>query len=1017
MVNLTHEELKETKAGVLPPASLEALKLMRQEMCSTSTSYDFKLQPSQRFLRRILSPDSPTRNLLMVHGTGAGKTCTAIQIAEEYIIRPEFQDKRVFVLANPSIQQNFKDQIFDISRVKIDEDGLLLSKQCTGRRYLDIIQRAQNEPLRLSDKTTQARVMNIASKVINEFYEFQGYQEFANIIERQKLVSKNSNIDAWIHETFDNRLIIVDEAHNLRETSENESSKLVAIAIEQIIRTANNITLVLLTATPMYDTYDELLYYFNLFLWNDRKQDLKKGIKTSDIFTETGDFKEGKEAIFRGWCQEYVSYVKGENPFTFPFRLPPPDDVLAAPRTKDITGKEISSPRKYLKLTGAIMSRMQSEAVKNLTVKATMDPRLLCVYPKDGSFRETFQDYRGEGYVYRDSMPKFLAPSSIAEHSAKFSLITKIIEKSKGISFVYSNLVESGALLFAMCLEEHGYEPAIGNRMLVETSGEIVRGTKGKYVLFTSETSDADIKRAIVRLRSPANREGADIKVVIASPKVSEGVDFRFVRQVHVLDPWFNMSRIEQVIGRGMRTCSHAELPFEEQNTTVYLHVCRYAESDRETLDEYIYRVYVESKAERIAKVKRIVMESAMDCPLQSTINSLPKDWRKGLRIPQIRSQDGAKIELTLQEMSAPTFENEIDEFVCRVTESEQDPDHQRPLTSILDVKDEILDKLLKLFVKKSIWLKNDLYTHPMMKEYTSDVLTFTIQNAIKNGFQIKDKKGRIGFIEAKKNVFAFTSGPNQTMFERVIGEPVEKFIKLTTPVPVTSEEDTVIAEPVNIETKRDAYEFPEFIKTRFNDTIKSWFIVDNVLTPEEKIQHLLSVNWTDPPVYAKPLLITKDDGKKLFVLGSNKIYNEEKEIITPIGKDADAYRKWLNEHKTQFIEQKENIFASMKENTIIFNIDDKSADIKRAARSKNIGGRSCTNFKESVLNAFAQWLNGENFPEEVKTKKDRCLYLDLLLREAVLSNKPNLFWITPEEYSIFDENENRADLIKRLKD
>jgi hypothetical protein len=47
----------------------------------------------------------------MVHGTGVGKTCTAIQIAEEYIIRPEFQDKRVFVLANPSIQENFKSQM------------------------------------------------------------------------------------------------------------------------------------------------------------------------------------------------------------------------------------------------------------------------------------------------------------------------------------------------------------------------------------------------------------------------------------------------------------------------------------------------------------------------------------------------------------------------------------------------------------------------------------------------------------------------------------------------------------------------------------------------------------------------------------------------------------------------------------------------------------------------------------------------------------------------------------------
>ena len=116
MPNVSREELVETKAQKLPEtASLESLKQMREEMCSTTTARDFKLQPNQRFIRRILSPDSPTRNLILVHGTGVGKTCTAIQVAEEYIIRPEFQDKRVLVLANPSVQENFKTQIFDIT--------------------------------------------------------------------------------------------------------------------------------------------------------------------------------------------------------------------------------------------------------------------------------------------------------------------------------------------------------------------------------------------------------------------------------------------------------------------------------------------------------------------------------------------------------------------------------------------------------------------------------------------------------------------------------------------------------------------------------------------------------------------------------------------------------------------------------------------------------------------------------------------------------------------------------------
>jgi hypothetical protein len=88
----------------------------------------------------------------MVHGVGSGKTCTAIQIAEEFIVRPEFQNKTVFVLASQSVQENFRNQIFDVSSVEMDSQGELLSKQCTGRRYLDILQRMKSQPLKWSDQ-------------------------------------------------------------------------------------------------------------------------------------------------------------------------------------------------------------------------------------------------------------------------------------------------------------------------------------------------------------------------------------------------------------------------------------------------------------------------------------------------------------------------------------------------------------------------------------------------------------------------------------------------------------------------------------------------------------------------------------------------------------------------------------------------------------------------------------------------------------------------------------------------
>jgi hypothetical protein len=41
---------------------------------------------------------------------------------------------------------------------------------------------------------------------------------------------------------------------------------------------------------------------------------------------------------------------------------------------------------------------------------------------------------------------------------------------------------------------------------------------------------------------------------------------------------------------------------------------------------------------------------------------------------------------------------------------------------------------------------------------------------------------------------------------------------------------------------------------------------------------------------------------------------------------------------------------------------------------------------------------------------------LALLIREAILENKEGIFWITPEEWSIFDEIENRKELLSRLK-
>jgi hypothetical protein len=920
-------------------------------------------------------------------------TCSSIQVAEEYILRPEFQDKKVLVLANPSIQENFKTQIFDVSRVNTDADGLLTSKQCTGRRYLDILQRGQRQPLKVSTRDQQETLMLRASKIINEFYEFQGYGEFANILEKQKIKTTPNDLNSWIHATYDNRLIIVDEAHNLRETTEtNVDAKLISAALKQIIQTANGITLVLLTATPMYDRFEEIFDYFNLFLWNSRKQSPSQSIHATEFLTETGDFvSSDAEVQFRRLCETYISFVKGENPFTFPFRLPPPDSILAKPTRKtDLNGKKITKPIQYLPLTESIMSPFQAGIVKDLKLRGLSEYRTICTFPENKSLSDVLEKREGQ-YFYTNQ--QFLAPSQVATYSSKFALITKILDESDGVVFVYSNLAELGVQLFAMCLEEHGYVPASGSALLGETSNEIQKGSKGRYALITSQSSDAEINRILTRVRRRDNIDGQDIRVILASPKVSEGVDFRYVRQVHILDPWFNMSRLEQVVGRGMRVCSHSLLPFEHQNTTVYFHVCRYANSTQETLDEYIYRAIVEQKGIAIAKVKRILMESAMDCSLEQAVNSLPADW-KHLQVPQIRSQDKVELQLPIQAMSSPTFIEDKD-FVCKVQESEQDPTHTRPLSAILDVRDEILDKLLIMFIRKPIWSVEDLYTSPEMKQYEPELVSYILQNVVESNVVMKDMYGRSGHLEVKKGIISFSIRENETMQDKTLPDETQKAIPLEQQE--VEIEETSTTEPIDIYQKMKDYTWPAYT-TSFSEDVKEWYYVDNILSHAEKVQHILATNWEKPPIYAKPLKTPN-----LVIFAPDEIYNLKGEKITPIGTEKNEYEAWKTALKEKFIRQRDAFFGAMKGKKLVFNVDEKAIPVKKVERSKGIGGRTCSVYPPVILDSFVEWLDS-SFPTEAKNRETKCVYLDMMIRTAILDEKEGVVWYTPEEWTVLDE-------------
>jgi hypothetical protein len=1000
MVNLTHPELAEITNVGLPPASLQALKELRNQMCAATS---FTSQSHQKFLRRVLSPDSPTRGVLMHHGTGVGKTCTAIQIAEEYILRPEFQDKKVMVLASRAVQENFRTQIFDMTRATYDtKTHELSSKQCTGRRYLDMLLRLESDPHNWADPAIRSKLDTISGRIIKEFYEFSGYASFGTRIK------EHIDDEIWIHENFDNRLLIIDEAHNIRESSLLKD-KSITEGLEKLVKTANGLVLVLLTATPMFDKYDEIVYYMNLFAWNERKQAGNVAIKASDYFTADADFKDGKEAEFRAWCQTYVSYVKGENPFTFPFRLPPPVVASNTFLTKGFDGKAISATNriKYLSLVESETKGIQRETLMKEKgtegIEMKRESLLLpsvSVLPDNKDFNECF---RMAGSQYEYLVKPFLTAEELPNHSAKFVSVIQSIEASSGIAFVYSNYKEKGARLFAMALEEHGYTPAQGDTILAKPNHP---AGKGRYILLTSDASASDIDSMLAMVKSKNNRNGDRVRVVIASPLAAEGIDFRYMRQVHILDPWWNMSRIEQVIGRALRTCSHQLLPFEDQNCTVYLHVCRTGDK-YETFDEYVYRTMVEVKAIKIAKIRKVMAESAMDCPIQNSINTLAEDW-KNLVVPQKRAEGNGDVNETLYEMLAPAFNDAPDVAECNVTEGKVDPEYVRPLSTYLDLRDEVFEKLGKLLVDKPIWDREQLFA--AMNAYKRDAVQFLLQQAITDGTRFNDSFGRPSLLESKGDLYALSpiGVPNSTLVERSNKPGMRGNVELPPPA-APSVEKIEVADDI-LDEKRKAYKFPSDAATRFSEEVLNGFVFDHVFSLDEKRAYLAKVPPPDLPFSDRIRISGPSD---LIVLGAG-VY-EPPEL--PIGDTRTRLLAWTESLMTRFAtENNAKLFASVAKNgklTLSTMTFDAEGVPTRTINVKKFGPTVCgtglTNTKSNIA-LLAKFIDKEGVGLPADVKSEWCVYTELLARE-----EHNIVWITPEEMEVLMETDTAKKVMAKL--
>jgi len=701
---------------------------------------EFRLKPQQLFLRNYISPDTPYNSILIFHGTGYGKTCTAVQIAEGFkkFMRSIHTDERrkIIVILSSRIKDNFKDTIYNINKegLKRKPDDIV---QCTGNEY--------------SLETSQFKAMDInqkrreVTKRINSNYIFYGYEEFSNDVLNllKSWDGKPENLEDFhirgIKKQFKNRLIIIDEIHNIKSDSTSTELRKVPPILEAIIKYGENIKLVLLSATPMYDNAGEFIYILNLLLLNDNREPINRG----DFLDKEDNLLPGADKELERISKGYISFLRGANPKMFPSKIYP-KQLSYIPKIKyDMKGILIPENEriKHLNLTFDEMSKYQYEQYKKQLYSkkknninnndieedvsledasySELQPLFYLsnivlpnkdnnnVLAKIGDAYQRYDNGIGPFIIKEKTDPKtsrkyfefefqkhvrfnlgtklekpFIDQDYLQKYSTKYFRTLNSIRYGKGICYIYSEFKFGGVLPFALMLEQNGFKrhTVLDERQLLDypknkmggggkrdficaLCGEIRTNPKhnenhtlyhpykiATYVIMTGDKylTRIEPKQLTELVNSDKNINGEEVKVILGTRTTGEGLDFLRIRQIHVMEPWYNMARMDQIIGRGVRMKSHNLLPKEERNVEIYHHTivppvtASVKEKETETIDSRFYRK-AEVKDIKIKSVENVLKKSAVDCAFNKIANT-PYSTEK---VKQI-SSTGNKVEVSL---------------------------------------------------------------------------------------------------------------------------------------------------------------------------------------------------------------------------------------------------------------------------------------------------------------------------------------------------------------------------------
>jgi hypothetical protein len=275
----------------------------------------FVLSPHQHFVKNFLSPNTPYNSLLLFHGLGTGKTCSAIGIAEEErdFMKNIGLQRKIIIIATPNVQENFRQQLFNENDLTF-ENGFWRCSSCLGDKFIKEI-----NPTNIKNVTKEQMVLQIKS-IISNYYSFMGYGQFSSYIEMiASRAVEPGKIVQNLQKEFNSRLLIFDEIHNASE--EDGDDKSIAMNLMRLVKAAS-VKLLLLTATPMFNSYKAIIWLINLMNINDKRSH----IQLNEVFDKEGNFIPGEDSglnLLLRKSRGYVSFIRSDNPYVFPFRIYP----------------------------------------------------------------------------------------------------------------------------------------------------------------------------------------------------------------------------------------------------------------------------------------------------------------------------------------------------------------------------------------------------------------------------------------------------------------------------------------------------------------------------------------------------------------------------------------------------------------------------------------------------------------------------------------------------------------------